>query len=235
MNEKEPILILIDTSTSSCSVALARGTKPLRSLVEPHATGKHAELAGVMVEQITNHLQAEGLSPDAIVVSSGPGSYTGLRIGSSLAKGLCFGYGIPLIAVSTLETMVDAYLAQTTVPTDALVHPMIDARRMEVYTASFNAGGSRLSDDRPIVLEETCYLEDAKQAHHFVGDGAHKVSNLWPGLPKHLAPEIRPEAQYMVGRAMKAWSARQFVDLAYWTPNYLKEYVATVARNKVLG
>ncbi len=234
-DKKLPVFLLIDTSTTACSVALTEGVGVVTSVAEPEAQGRHAELAGSMVEQVLETMRTEGLTLDAVVVSAGPGSYTGLRIGSSLAKGLAQGYGVPLIAVSTLEMMADGY--RDLFGGDiGYIHPMIDARRMEVYTASFDPEGVRLTEDQPVVLSSECHIAGIQEGlHHFVGNGASKVEGLWADVKVVVAPHYYPEAHQMAWRAIAAWEQGQYVDLAYWTPNYLKEYVATIGRNKVLG
>lgn len=232
-----PVLLLIDTSTSVCSVAIAQGEALLAHRCERDAQGRHAALAAPMVQAMLAELGQRGLRLDAVALSEGPGSYTGLRIGSSLAKGLCHGYGLPLIAVSTLAMMADGYTSLLeSVPTDAVIVPMIDARRMEVYTASFDRAGQRLQEDHPLVLVEGEPSWDVQaHPHYFVGDGAHKVDGLWLEAKYTVSADFVPEARYMLPRALAAYRAGQFVDLAYWTPSYLKDYIPTIGRNKVLG
>ncbi|MDO4691633.1 MAG: tRNA (adenosine(37)-N6)-threonylcarbamoyltransferase complex dimerization subunit type 1 TsaB [Porphyromonadaceae bacterium] len=236
--KEHPVLLMIDTATPVCSLAIAHGEELIACHTEQDRRGEHAAVAAPIAEQLIRQLEERGLSPDAVVVSAGPGSYTGLRIGSSLAKGLCQGYGIPLIAISTLEMMAQGYLANMPHPTDAVrLCPMIDARRMEVYTATFDAKGGRLSEDRPYVLSADALLDDEMRSHryHFFGSGAGKCSGLWEGVDYVVAEDFIPEARYMHQLALEAYERGEFADLAYWTPNYLKEYVAVVAQNKVLG
>lgn len=236
--QEAPVLLMIDTATPVCSLAIAHGEELIACHTEQDRRGEHAAIAGPIAEQLIAELESRGLSPDAIVVSAGPGSYTGLRIGSSLAKGLCQGYGIPLIAISTLEMMAQGYLASISNPTDTLrLCPMIDARRMEVYTATFDSKGNRLSEDKPCVLSADTLLDDEMRSHryHFFGSGAGKCSGLWEGIDYVVVESFAPEARYMHQLALGAYERGAFVDLAYWTPNYLKEYVAVVAQNKVLG
>lgn len=228
------MILCIETSTSQCSVALAEGTKLFaeRSLAAPE--GGHAAALAPMVEELLQLLKEAGKPLQAIAVSAGPGSYTGLRISTSLAKGLCLGLQLPLIAIDTLEILTAGAL-RLRPETKATLHPMLDARRMEVYTATFDASGRRLSPDSALVLSaEESLVREGK--HLFYGDGAHKVAGLWTTGDYELIEELTaPEAGDMVALAARAFSEQAFVDTAYWTPNYLKEYVAVVAKNKVLG
>lgn len=226
---------MIDTATSVCSVALSRGEEIIGERANYQATGQHASLAAPMVEALLAEAQRIGLSIDAVVLSQGPGSYTGLRIGSALAKGLCHGLSIPLIAVSTLELMADGYRRKHTLSDDAYIYPMIDARRMEVYTAMFGADGKRLADDAPRVLTVDNPLQGlGEHPCVLLGDGASKAEGLWQG-EMQIVGTWMPEAKHMLHLGLEAYKAERFVDLAYWTPSYLKEYKATIATNKVLG
>lgn len=234
--------LLIDTATTATSVALTHGGRVIFAEVEPMPEGGASARAGVLVERAISVLRSEGLSIDAIGISAGPGSYTGLRIGSSLAKGLCHGFAVPLIAVSTLEMMATGYKEKLSdsgheLSANLRLTPMIDARRMEVYTATFDLELNRTEDDRAVILDPTSpFASDMqKYDYHFFGNGSAKCSGLWVGQQYHVDAGFIPEARYMLPLVSKAFSEKKFVDTAYWTPNYLKEYVATVAKNKVLG
>lgn len=235
-----PVLLLLDSSTSACSVALSAGEHIIEHLCQTTAQGQHSSLLAPMVDQLLSKARSLSLRLDAVVVSAGPGSYTGLRIASSLGKGICFGLDIPLVAVSTLEMMASGYGAQLpergSSERPRRLVPMLDARRMEVYTALFDEGGGRLSEDVALVLSGEEWPFDGMQSfdYHFVGDGSGKVDGLWPGS-YCIASEFVPEARYMLPLALRAYRNNDFVDLAYWTPHYLKEYVAVVGKNKVLG
>lgn len=239
MNEdsNRPAFILLDTATPVCSVAASLGGEIIYEALNDDTHGQHAANAAPMVQDALRALAEYTPRPDAIVISAGPGSYTGLRIGSSLAKGLCHGFGIPLIAISTLEMMADGYRAQLDTNTpNVRIYPMIDARRMEVYTAAFDGTGKRLSAEAPMVLsQDETSLELSKIPHHFVGNGATKTAGLWSGASYTVVGDFVPEARFMLPRALEEFREGRFADLAYWTPNYLKEYVATIAPNKVIG
>lgn len=234
--QRTPVFLLIDTSTSVCSVATSLGDQILDSEVVREAQGQHAALVAPMVERLLQRLQERQLTLDAVVLSAGPGSYTGLRIGSALAKGLCHGYGIPLIPISTLEMMALGFGQTLSSGQEARIYPMIDARRMEVYTAPFDGTGQRLAPDSPYILASDIPLSPdmAEIPHYLVGDGASKADGLWP-INYTVVGDFYPEARYMLKHALEAYEVKAFADLAYWTPSYLKEYVATIGRNKVLG
>ena len=219
--------LLIDTATPAVSVALTYGEEVLFSAVEVAPEGGASARAGVLAEQAVKMLREKGLQLDAVGISAGPGSYTGLRIGSSLAKGLCHGFNVPLIAVSALALMAEGYrqsLPSSLVNESLRLVPMIDARRMEVYTATYNQDGQVLAQERPYILDsEHLFAEDMKElSYHFFGD-------------YNVVGDFVPEARYMLPLVSRLYEDKVFVDTAYWTPNYLKEYVATIARNKVLG
>ena len=232
--------LLIDTATPAVSVALTCGEEVLFSAVEVAPEGGASARAGVLAEQAVKMLREKGLQLDAVGISAGPGSYTGLRIGSSLAKGLCHGFNVPLIAVSALALMAEGYrqsLPSSLVNESLRLVPMIDARRMEVYTATYNQDGQVLTQERPYILDsEHLFAEDMKElSYHFFGDGAKKCVGLWANVDYNVADDFVPEAHYMLPLVSRLYEDKVFVDTAYWTPNYLKEYVATIARNKVLG
>lgn len=236
---QEPILLLIDTSTTACSSAIVCGEHIITSKVLSPEHGAQASTAlAPMVNEQLEILATQSLGLSAIAVSAGPGSYTGLRVGSSFAKGLCFGLSIPLIEVSTLELLAtQARLIKGISGADKRLYPMIDARRMEVYTACFDGDGKRLSADSPLILssEEDLTNQTPDSYCYFVGDGAGKVRGLWEAGSYEILDDIYPEASYMASLALGAYRDKRFVDLAYWTPNYLKEYIATIAKNKVIN
>lgn len=233
--------LLIDTATPVCSVALASGGRILYSRSEGAPEGGHAARAGVLVEEALQVAREQGLELKAIGLSAGPGSYTGLRIGSSLAKGLCHGFGIPLIAISTLEAMALGFIKTIGgISEGEILAPMIDARRQEVYTALFDCKGQRLVEDcarivsGEIVFENHLGESDDSQVFHFFGNGVAKPEGLSRGA-QVVHQDFEHRAEYLLESVERAFERGDFVDVAYWTPNYLKEYVATIAKNKVLG
>lgn len=221
-------IILIETSTSLCSVALAENGA-VTAYRESSAPKAHASLTAVFVQEV---LEEKGLTLgdcDAVCVSKGPGSYTGLRVGVSTAKGLCFGSGKPLLAVGTLDTLV----AQADSPSDyRYIIPMIDARRMEVYAAVFE-NGRQITETTPVIIDETSFAEYLEQGPClFIGDGAGKCADTLTHPNAHFC-QCNPKASAMLQPAQAALNARQFEDVAYFEPFYLKEFVATVSKKKL--
>lgn len=227
-------IILIETSTALCSVALAEnGT--VTAYRESSAPKAHASLTAVFVQEV---LAERGLSLndcDAVCVSMGPGSYTGLRVGVSTAKGLCFGSGKPLLAVGTLDTLVAQAL--TPAETEAngeyrYIVPMIDARRMEVYAAVFK-NGRQITETAPAIIDENSYAEYLEQGPVlFIGDGAGKCADVIKHPNAHFC-QCHPKASSMLSPAVEAFRNGEFKDVAYFEPFYLKEFVATVSKKKL--
>ena len=228
-------LILIETSTALCSAALAEDGV-ITSYRESSAPKAHASLTAVFIQEM---LEEKGLTIadcDAVCLSKGPGSYTGLRVGVSTAKGLCFGSGKPLIAISTLDILV----AQAQIPEDLkYIVPMVDARRMEVYAAVYEIAAQAGNDVRqitetaPAIIDENSYsdiLEKGKVL--FIGDGAGKCADVIKH-PNATFVQCWPKASAMLEPAMKAYKEKRFEDVAYFEPFYLKEFVATVSKKKM--
>lgn len=229
------LILNIETSTSVCSVALAEGGEVLFEK-ESFDGPSHAALLGVYVEEALTVVKAKSLKLDAVAVSSGPGSYTGLRIGVSVAKGLCFGYGIPLIGIPTLEIMAATAIRKCDQATDRLYCAMLDARRMEVYAAVYDAGLHTVRETTAdIVTTETyaSYLKEGKVC--FFGNGAAKCKEVIDSPNACFMEEIYPLAKNMVSLSEKAFAEGRLEDVAYFEPFYLKEFQATIAKNKVLG
>jgi tRNA threonylcarbamoyladenosine biosynthesis protein TsaB len=213
-------IILIETSTALCSVALAEnGT--VTAYRESSAPKAHASLTAVFVQEV---LAERGLSLndcDAICVSMGPGSYTGLRVGLSTAKGICFGAKIPLIAINTLAILAQQGKCEQC----DLIIPMIDARRMEVYSCIYNNNQERISPIVPTILDENSYksqLESGKVL--FIGDGCAKFERII-SHPNARFISVHPKAEAMSQLAMNKLIKKEFEDVAYFEPFYLKDFV----------
>ena len=220
-------ILLIETSTSVLSVALAiDGTVVAERICrEPRM---QASLTAPLVKEVLDEAGLKAADCDAIAVSSGPGSYTGLRVGVSTAKGLAFGAGKPLIAVGTLDILVDGVMAGTDRP--SFIVPMIDARRMEVYTAVYSAEGERLTEIEAHIIGPDSfapYLEKGKVL--FVGDGALKGKQVLTH-PNALFEEAFSLARHMAPRAQKAFEEGKFENLAYFEPFYLKDFIPTTPK-----
>lgn len=219
-------IILIETSTALCSTALAENGE-ITSYRESSAPKAHASLTAVFIQEMLDERGIALSDCDAVCVSMGPGSYTGLRVGVSTAKGLCFGSGKPLLAVGTLDTLV----AQAS--SDArFIIPMVDARRMEVYTAVFE-NGRQMTETAPAIIDENSFAEYLEQGTClFIGDGAGKCADVirHPGAS---FCQCWPKASSMLAPALAAYRAGDFKDVAYFEPFYLKEFVATVSKKKL--
>ena len=219
-------IILIETSTALCSVALAEEGN-IVAYRESSAPKAHASLTAVFIQEMLSERGLTTADCDAVCVSMGPGSYTGLRVGVSTAKGLCFGSGKPLLAVGTLDTLV----AQA--DSDArFIIPMVDARRMEVYTAVFE-NGTQLTETAPVIIDENSFAEYLEQGPClFIGDGAGKCADVIKH-PNASFCQCWPKASSMLSPAAAAYKEKRFEDVAYFEPFYLKEFVATVSKKKL--
>ena len=225
-------ILSIETATPACSCALSRDGELLLSR-EDFRGQSHATLLGVFVDEIMKYVRKEGITLDAIAVSSGPGSYTGLRIGVSEAKGLSYGLDIPLIAIPT--PLVMAAMVAERAGEDDLLCPRIDARRMEVYATFFNRTLETIRPTAADIVDGESYL-DLLSRHkvHFFGNGADKCREVITHPHAHFLEDIHPLATGMVPLAEQAFNEKRFVDSAYFEPHYLKEFVATVAKNKII-
>ena len=227
-----PTIIHIETATEICSCALSRDGKVLLNK-ENRQGQSHATSLGVFVEEIMQFVRDNDMKIDAVSVSSGPGSYTGLRIGVSEAKGLSYGLEIPLIAIPTHHIM--AWMMKDNVESDSLLCPMIDARRMEVYTTIFDTNLNVIRATSADIVDENSY-SDLLEKHHiiFFGNGAEKCKEIITHSNASFVSDVKPPASAMVALAENAFSIGDFVDSAYFEPFYLKEFVATVPKTKVI-
>ena len=226
-------IILIETSTALCSVALAEDGR-IVAYTESETPRAQASLTAPFVKDLLDERGLGVRDCDAVCVSKGPGSYTGLRVGVSTAKGLCFGAGIPLIAVGTLDTLVYQATDEGLLPDDCrYVVPMVDARRMEVYTSVFTPDGRQLTETRPQVIEQGNYADLlAEGPVLFIGDGAGKCREVLAHPNAHFV-QCCPKASAMLRPAFTAWDARRFEDTAYFEPFYLKDFIATIPRRRL--
>lgn len=227
-------ILNIETSTPVCSVALSAEGEILFEKASFEGPS-HAVLVGVYVEEALTVLKEKNLRLEAVAVSSGPGSYTGLRIGVSVAKGLCFGYGIPLIGIRTLDILASAAIRRREGAPDALYCAMLDARRMEVYAAIYRSDLQTVREtSADVVTAETyaSYLEKGNVC--FLGNGAAKCKTVIQSPNALFLDDIHPLAVEMAPLADRAYEAGRFEDVAYFEPFYLKEFQATIAKNKVL-
>lgn len=224
-------IILIETSTKACSVSLCKDFN-IEFHEEELEGPNHAASLGMFVERVMEHARQNNMMPDAVAVSAGPGSYTGLRIGISEAKGLAFGLNVPLIAVDTLKTMCCRIMFANNIEDDALYCPMIDARRMEVYTALYDRALNAIKPVSSEIIGEDFLKEELdKHPIYFFGDGSEKCEEIIKHPNAHFIKGIRAMASDMMALAIQAYNRQDFVDVAYFTPFYLKDFVAKMPKN----
>lgn len=233
-------ILLLETSGSLCSVALARDGKVIASRLssEPRA---HASLTAVFVKEVLKQAGVQLKDCSAVCLSSGPGSYTGLRVGSSTAKGLCFGANLPLISLCTLDILVRSALklVRSALKQEQrydYIVPMLDARRMEVYTAIFEGSkGQRLGEIEAKVIDADSFSELLQKGRVlFIGDGALKCKDTIKH-PNASFMNCQALATDMAEAAYELFQKGKFEDIAYFEPLYLKDFVATVSKKNVLG
>lgn len=224
------IILHIETSTNICSIAVSENGQCIFTKSDSEGMN-HAALLSVFIAEAMEFLKLASKKLDAIAVSSGPGSYTGLRIGVSTAKGLCYGLDIPLIAVSTLEVLTANALLTAETGANTLFCPMIDARRMEVYAAFYNQEGIIQREISADVIDENSYSEILeKHSVYFFGNGAEKCKTTLTHPNAKFIDGMYPLAQNMIVLAEKAYAEKKFVDVAYFEPFYLKEFYTTAAK-----
>lgn len=226
------LILNIDTSTSVCSVALAQDGKVI-ALKESNEGLNHSVALGTFIDGILKEAGITARQLDAVAVSMGPGSYTGLRIGVSMAKGLCFGTNKPLIAVPTLQALalsVSSRLQER----DAWYCPMIDARRMEVYTAFFDADNQVMIDTQAEVIDGDSFDGTlAGRRVYFFGNGSDKVKGTLMSANAHFIEGVETSAKFLAEIAEQRFAGGKFEDVAYFEPFYLKDFIATTPKKKM--
>lgn len=230
-------ILNIETSTDVCSVALTSEGQVLEHR-ENYEGQTHATLLSQYVKDCLLYARTRELAVDAIAVSIGPGSYTGLRIGLSEAKGLAFGLNVPLIGVNTLQLLTVSAMFNHFIEEDNVLYvPMIDARRMEVYTAVYTSALDAVIEPQAMILDERSFEQQLGQANLLVamGNGSDKARAVLTHERIRFIEGVKPVAVEMLALAEKAYREQQFIDLAYSTPLYLKEFQATKPKNPVLN
>lgn len=234
-------ILNIETATEVCSVNLARNGE---ILIEKESSEglNHSQLLTVFIEELFRESSFNPAKLDAVAVSKGPGSYTGLRIGVSVAKGLCYSLGIPLIAVGTLDALgkyaalhKESYVADSVDLKNALFCPMIDARRMEVYTALFNANGDNVEPVSAKIIDENSFSGYLNQhTVLFFGNGAEKCKPAITHSNALFSGPLKASARFMINLAEEKYNKKEIEDVAYFEPFYLKNFIATIPKNKIL-
>ena len=224
-------ILNIETSTNVCSVAVSQDGSCIFNK-EDHEGPNHAVILGVFVQEALSFIDSHAIPLDAVAVSCGPGSYTGLRIGLSMAKGICYGRDVKLIAIPTLELMcVPLLLGEKINEENALLCPMIDARRMEVYSQFFDRALNEVRSISADIVENNTYDDIlAQQPVYFFGNGAEKCHEVLTHHNAHIIEGIVPLAKNMYPLAEKRIANEQFEDVAYFVPFYLKDFVAKEAK-----
>lgn len=233
------LLLHIETSTAVCSVGLGKDGE-LLALKETKEGMKHASHLTVFIEDILKENNLAIADLDGLAISMGPGSYTGLRIGVSTAKGICYGANLPLLAISTLQAMSktaqanEGILSQLKNPEKAYFCPMIDARRMEVYTAFYNHKNELVKEISADIIDENSYAQALSEREIvFFGDGAIKCEGTIKNKNGIFFEGVTPTAAGMIELAEEKFKNKEFEDVAYFEPFYLKDFVATTPKKNI--
>ena len=214
-------ILHIETSSKNCSVAISDGEKLLCLCEEVSENYKQSESLHTFVEWALEGAEISLKDLDAVSLGKGPGSYTGLRIGAASAKGFCYGLKVPLIAINSLETMIEPFLSKNY---DVIV-PLIDARRMEVYCAVFDGNsGEMITETEAKILDEQSFTELEGKKVLFVGDGAAKAKDILQISNAEFDANIYPSAKYLIKKSVEKFNQKDFEDVAYFEPFYLKDF-----------
>ena len=226
-------ILHIETSSQMCSVAVSEDSQVIyHDESESTEKGASAERLGTMIDAAMSFTDSHAIPFDAVAVSVGPGSYTGLRIGVSMAKGICFGRDLKLISVPTLELLCVPVLLRDVLPDDALLCPMLDARRMEVYSAVYDRALHEVRGVQADVVSGDTYREWLDQHPvYFFGPGAKKCMDTIQHPNAHLIDDIQPVARWMQPLAERRLLNGQTEDVAYYEPFYLKDFVAKPSKD----
>lgn len=216
-----PTILCIETATTNCSVAIAHNGKTLAVKEDYNGSYSHAEKLHLFIQEILEEHNLKLSNLDAVAISTGPGSYTGLRIGVSAAKGLCFSLDIPLISVPTLTALANQAEQQ------GIVIPMLDARRMEVYAAVFNTAKEQILKTSAIILEPDSFREYLERDQvYFIGSGVEKFQKICQHPNANFIENKLPSAKEMVEIAVSKYKISDFENVAYFEPYYLKDFIA---------
>lgn len=219
-----PKILHIESSTKTCSILISEGGKAIATRESHDENYSHAEKLAVYMDEVIKEVGGSK-ELDAVCVSKGPGSYTGLRIGVSAAKGLCYALDIPLLSADSLFSLTQEAISQTKFSESDILMPMIDARRMEVYTAQFDIEGKMTEEIAALVIDEESHFSENSTTYIF-GDGAEKCMEVISDPNVQFLPKVKPSASGMIKIAEENFAAGKFEDVAYFEPFYLKDFVA---------
>ena len=221
-------ILNIETATTNCSVSIAKDGETIVLKEDNDKSYSHAERLHVYIDSALKEVGITGVDLSAIAISKGPGSYTGLRIGVSTAKGLCFALDKPLISVPTLEAL--AYKVQLE---NGVIVSMLDARRMEVYSAIYDSNYNEIRTTEAQILDENAFAENLQNGKvYFIGNGVEKTKTLITNLNAIFIEDKLPSANEMSALAFKKYQNNDFEDVAYFEPYYLKDFVALKPKKK---
>jgi len=228
------MILNIETSKSACSVALSDKNKIIARKVS-YENNSHSKLLATFIEELLEEQNIKPNEIDAFAVSKGPGSYTGLRIGTSTAKGMAYALDKPLIAIDTLRIMTASLLQKNNFSNDVILCPMIDARRMEVYTAFYDVNLNKISEITNKIIDKHSFLTALhKKKIVFFGDGADKCKSIITHENAIFIDAVFPLAENMLSLVNQKFENKDFEDLAYFEPFYLKPFIATTSKNKLI-
>ncbi|WP_405380459.1 tRNA (adenosine(37)-N6)-threonylcarbamoyltransferase complex dimerization subunit type 1 TsaB [Maribacter sp. LLG6340-A2] len=217
------LILNLETSSTNCSVSIARNGKILAIRELNSANYSHAEKLHVFIEEVTQEACLKMEDLEAVAVSKGPGSYTGLRIGVSAAKGLCYALGIPLISIATLASMASQIVDRQN---NMVIIPVLDARRMEVYSAVFDHEMNQIRETKAEIIDEHSFQDFLVEKQvHFVGSGAEKIKEVISTGSSLFHTDVVPSSKEMATLSFKKYKEQQFEDVAYFEPYYLKDFV----------
>lgn len=226
---KDQLILLLETATTTCSVALAQNGSII-ALKEVNERNIHASHITLFIEEVMLAAKKKYSDLQAIAISKGPGSYTGLRIGVSTAKGLCYALDIPLIGIDTIEAMAFGFAESFNIPDSSLLIPMLDARRMEVYTGIYRNDLSVIESVSAKIVDKDSFNEYNDQSLFLFGDGADKFRALFADQPQINFIDFSTSASHLNALALKKFRDSDFENLAYFEPFYLKDFLLTTSK-----
>jgi len=230
---KNQLILLLETATTTCSVALAQNGNIL-ALKEVNERNIHASHITLFIEEVMFAADKKYSDLQAIAISKGPGSYTGLRIGVSTAKGLCYALDIPLIGIDTIEAMASGFTESINIPDSSLLIPMLDARRMEVYTGIYQKDLSIVESVSAKIVDKDSFNQYNDQSLFLFGDGADKFRSLFADHPHINFSDFATSARHLNVLALKKFRDSDFENLAYFEPFYLKDFLLTTSKKELL-